>query len=464
LARIRAGFTTRATCLLAAGATSVLCGLVLGEIDLVRAGVFAAAIPTLAALVVHRSRVRIANRRSVEPTQAEAGGAVTMHLSISNRSVLATGSLLLEDTLPPQLAGRARFVIPGLAGREARTVSYRMPRLSRGRYRAGPLRIRLTDPFHMIDLVRSFTATTDFVVAPVVDALPALEPPRSHDIGDNAGSHSIGIRGADDASAREYRTGDDLRKIHWRSSAHTGTLMVRQEERPWQGRTTLLLDLRTDAHVADLNAADRHGGEPGDVVDDVRQRDSAEWAISATASIASHLMRAGREVGMVSDLDDAKREHYATARDLVAYLAGARASRRPDLTPVAGVVRAAARDSALIAVLGQLDAASLRALADAHPRGSSVPALALLLDTSTWAGEQRDLDRVSGNGAGFVDGNGHRSGTEASVADHCAGTGRVLTAAGWRVVVVRRGDSIANSWRLLLRGRSATTVMSGAPR
>ena len=255
----------------------MLCGLVLGEVDLVRAGVLAAAVPLIAALVVHRSRVRIANRRSVEPAQAEAGGSVTMHLSISNRSLLPSGSLLLEDTLPVQLSGRARFVIPGLAGREARTVSYRMPRLSRGRYRAGPLRIRLTDPFHMIDLVRSFSTTADFVVAPAVDALPALEPPRSHDIGDNAGSHSIGTRGADDASTREYRTGDDLRKIHWRSSAHTGSLMVRQEERPWQGRTTLLLDLRADAHMTDAGAAPDG---------DVRERDSAEWAISAAASHA----------------------------------------------------------------------------------------------------------------------------------------------------------------------------------
>jgi uncharacterized protein (DUF58 family) len=435
LARIRAGFTTRATCLLAAGATAVFCGLLLGEVDLVRAGVLAAAVPLIAALVVHRSRVRIANRRSVEPAQAEAGGSVTMHLSISNRSLLPVGALLLEDTLPAQLSGRARFVIPGLAGREARTVSYRMPRLSRGRYRAGPLRIRLTDPFHMIDLVRSFSTTVDFVVAPAVDALPALEPPRSHDIGDNAGSHSIGTRGADDASTREYRTGDDLRKIHWRSSAHTGSLMVRQEERPWQGRTTLLLDLRGDAHAVDTSPT---------AEDDVRLRDSAEWAISAAASIGTHLIRAGREVGLISDLDSTGRRTFAGARHLVGHLAEARTVRAVDLTPVAGVVRAAARDSALVAVLGRLEPASLRALADAHPRGSSVPALAILLDTITWIGEG-DMAAQAGDAA-----------------EHCAATGRVLTAAGWRVVIARRGDSTVNVWRLLLRGQSAAVTLAGS--
>jgi uncharacterized protein (DUF58 family) len=428
VARIRAGFTTRASCLLAAGGTALLCGLLLGEVDLVRAGVLALAVPLVAALVVHRSRVRIANRRSVEPANAAAGGSVTMHLTITNRSLLPSGSLLLEDQLPQQLTGHARFVIPGLAGRESRTVSYRMPGLSRGRYRAGPLRIRLTDPFHMIDLVRSFTATTEFVVAPVVDSLPSLEPPRSHDIGDNAGSHSIGVHGADDASTREYRTGDDLRKIHWRSSARVGSLMVRQEERPWQGQTTVLLDLRTDAHtIGDASPA---------VLPDVRMRSSMEWAISAAASIGTHLLAAGRRLELIGDLTNPGRLHFDRPARLSEYLAGARGARQPDLTPITGLTRAAARDSALIAVLGHVDATSLRILADAHPRGFAAPAFALLLDVSTW-----------------VDPDGGSS-------DHCAATARVLSAAGWRVVVVRQGDTTAGAWRSLLRARAGATFGS----
>ncbi|MGH3268778.1 MAG: DUF58 domain-containing protein, partial [Trebonia sp.] len=225
MARPRTGFTTRASCLLAAWVTAVLCGLLLGETDLVRAGVLAAAVPCAAAVVVHRSRVRVANRRSIDPPRAAAGQAVTAHLTITNRSLLPTGALMLEDQLPDRFVGRARFVLDSLGSHQVRTVSYRMPNLGRGRYRAGPLRIRLSDPFHMIDLTRSFTATTEFVVTPVVDQLPPVEPPRSDELGDSSGSHSIGSHGADDASTREYRTGDDLRKIHWRSSARTGTLM-----------------------------------------------------------------------------------------------------------------------------------------------------------------------------------------------------------------------------------------------
>jgi Uncharacterized conserved protein (some members contain a von Willebrand factor type A (vWA) domain) len=417
----RAGFTTRASCLLAAGLTAVLCGLLLGEIDLVRAGVLAAAVPCVAALVVQRSRVQVANRRSIEPAQAAAGEAVTVHLVITNRSVLRTGTLMLEDQLPDRLTGHARFVLDPLGGREARTVSYRMPGLARGRYRVGPLRIRLCDPFRMIDLTRSFTATSEFVVAPVVDALPAVDPPRSDDVGESVGSHSVGTHGADDQSTREYRTGDDLRKIHWRSSARTGVLMVRQEERPWRGQSTVVLDLRAAAHER------APGDVPLDAGTDPRLNSSLEWAVSAAASIGCHLLRRGRELSVLAD-DSSERRRFGDSGGLITHLAAVHEVGRRDLSPMVGSLRTATRDSTVIAILGRLDSATLRTLADSHPRGRSTPAAALLLDVATW----RDPD------------------AEPSAEVDAAAA--VLRNAGWRVATVRCGMPIAYAWQLLLAG------------
>src|SRR5664279_3002176 len=104
----RTGFTTRASCLIAAGVTALACGLLLGIVDLARAGVLALAVPLLSAIVVYRSQVRLANKRSVEPARASAGDTVVVNLTITNRSLLATGALMLEDQLPDQLSGRAR--------------------------------------------------------------------------------------------------------------------------------------------------------------------------------------------------------------------------------------------------------------------------------------------------------------------------------------------------------------------
>jgi uncharacterized protein (DUF58 family) len=420
------GLTTRASCLLAAGGTAVLCGLVLGEVDLVRAGVLAVAIPVLAAFAVNRSRVLIGNRRSVRPEHASSGDSVVVQLTITNRSRLRTGSLMLEDQMPAQLPGRARFVLDGLASRESRVVSYRLPALPRGRYQAGPLRIRLTHPFHLIDVRRAFTATSEFVIRPVVDSLPPVSPPLSHDIGDNSGSHSIGTHGADDASTREYRTGDALRKIHWRSSARIGALMVRQEERPWQGQATLVLDLRESAHV---------DAGPDAGATDERARSSLEWAVSAAASIGTHLLSSGRRTELICDVQASQRLRPDGPLGLVEYLATVRPARAASLAPARNLLTISARESALIALLGEVDPASLRVLADCHQRGSAVPAVAFVLDTGTWAGRP-----PAGPGS-----------------DHQVAV-RVLRSAGWRVAVVRHGAAVADVWREALR-TSATGAL-----
>ncbi|HLY34005.1 MAG TPA: DUF58 domain-containing protein, partial [Jatrophihabitantaceae bacterium] len=274
-------------------------------------------------------------------------------------------------------------------------------------------------------------ATNEFVVTPTVDRLPAVEPPRSYDIGENAGSHSIGAHGADDASTREYRTGDDLRKVHWRSTARTGVLMVRLEERPWQGRSTLVLDLRAAAHLTGTPVP--HGEDP-------RDYDSLEWAMSACASIGTHLLVAGRQVTLIDDQGADERRQFDSPARLGEYLATAAPSKLPDLSRVAEVVRTAARDSAVVAIVATLDSTSLRTLAEAHPRGSAIPAFAILLDIDSWRTD------------------GEPSTTTAS----CNAAARVLQNAGWQVVIARGGESIADIWLTLVRRGGGIRAETGA--
>ena len=81
---------------------------------------------------------------------------------------------------------------------------------------------------------------------------------------------------------RDYRRGDDLRRVHWRSSARTGELMVRREEQPWQSRATLFLDNRARSHRGQGVAS------------------SLEAAVSAAASVAMHLSSRGFAVRLVT--------------------------------------------------------------------------------------------------------------------------------------------------------------------
>jgi uncharacterized protein (DUF58 family) len=410
-----AGFTTRAGCLLAAGAAAVLCGLVLGEYDLVRGGLLAIAVPLVASVIVRRSRVSIASQRDPGPVRVPAGEAVSIGLSVTNRALLPTGALMLEDQLPSQLDGRARFVISTLGSRESRSASYRLPGLSRGRYVLGPLRLRLTEPFGLIDISRSFRSTTTALVCPIVDDLPPMTLPRSWDAGDNQSSHSIGSHGADDASIREYRQGDDLRKVHWRSSAKTGALMVRHEERPWQGHTCVLIDVRSAAHGSSTPRAA-----------DARESSSLEWAISFAASVANHLLRAGRDTTVVagSTIIRPNGQHDTVVEDQLTVL---QASSDRDLIATADAARTAGRDSAIVAILATLDATSLQTVSELRPRGSRSAAFAVVLDVASWLGHEP-----------------HR--TSMSTAEAVA----TLRAAGWWVAVAAQGDSTPTVWSQLL--------------
>jgi uncharacterized protein (DUF58 family) len=429
---LRPGFTTRARCLVAGGVTAALCGLLFGEVDLIRAGCLVVAVPIVAAVIVHRSQVTIASRRGVSHARANAGTEVTIQITVTNRSLIPTGSLMLEDRLPARLSGRARFVLDGLNGRETRSVAYHVPALPRGHYDAGPLRVRLTDPFGLIDATRSFTARSRFVITPIVEQLPDLHLPNSWDLGENAGSHSIGSRGADDASTREWRQGDDLRKIHWRSTARTGALMVRHEERPWQGHATLLLDLRASAHGAAEQVTHPGGDDRGER--------SLEWAISAIASIGSQLFLTGREVSLIADPTARERARFGSQGTFVDHLAEVNARAEASLLPIVPQLRHAMRDSTVVAVLGRLDDANVHALADAHPRGSATPAFAILLDVDSWA---TPAEPGSDSVGPIWTQDGRR-------------VAETLRAAGWWVVPARSTDSIPAVWTRLLRQRAAS--------
>src|SRR5438105_13844791 len=79
--------------------------------------------------------------------------------------------------------------------------------------------------------------------------------------------------GIDFFALREYEMGDDLRRVHWRSTARTGELMLRQDEMPWESRATILLDNRPSTHSGD----------------------SFERAVEAAASIATAMCQGRRQ-------------------------------------------------------------------------------------------------------------------------------------------------------------------------
>jgi len=231
---------------------------------------------------VGRSRYKLACTRSLDPGRAPVGSSARVILRLQNMSRLPTGTLLLEDRLPYALGSRPRVVLERLGAHQASSVAYTVRADVRGRYPIGPLVIRLTDPFGLCELNRSFPSVDRLIVIPQVVTLPTVRLAGEYAGTGDSRARSVAVHGEDDAATREYRRGDDLRRVHWRSTARTGELMVRREEQPWESRATVVLDTRVFAHRGEGPTA------------------SFEWAVSAAASISMHLRHAGYKLRLVT--------------------------------------------------------------------------------------------------------------------------------------------------------------------
>jgi uncharacterized protein (DUF58 family) len=359
--------------------------------------------------VVARTRYRLACNRRLEPPRVEAGRVATVRLRLDNVSRLPSGVLLMEDALPYTLGGRPRFVLDKVEPRGVRDVTYPVRADTRGRYSVGPLSVRLTDPFGLCELTRSFATVDDLIVTPVINPLPSVRLGGDWAGGGDTSARSAAASGSDDAATREYRHGDDLRKVHWRSTARVGELMVRREEQPFQSRATMLLDGRLNAHRGDGPAS------------------SYEYAVSAVASVAVNLARAGFLLRLIGETgEDVGPPNVALTEAVVLdSLALVQPSRGHTIAPAVERLRSGI-DGVLVAVLGAVDVEDAERLA--RLRVGAGTCVAVVLDVDSWApisARQRTVEQRAAER-----------------------TAALLSSSGWRVLPVSYGVTLSSVWPL----------------
>ena len=213
------GLTTRGRSFLAAAVAAGVSAFALGERDLLRVAILLAALPLAAAAYVGTTRYRLSCTRTVEPVRAPVGSPARVMLRLTNLSRLPTGTMLLEDRLPYALGSRPRLVLERLGGQRASTVAYSVRAEVRGKYEVGPLTVRLTDPFGLCELSRSFTTVTHLTVVPQVVPLPNVRLSAAYAGSGDSRARSVAVHGDDDIATREYRHGDDLRRVSSRTVA-----------------------------------------------------------------------------------------------------------------------------------------------------------------------------------------------------------------------------------------------------
>ncbi|WP_299531062.1 DUF58 domain-containing protein [uncultured Streptomyces sp.] len=415
------GLTTRGRSFLAAGAAAAVCAYVLGQSDLLRIGLLLVALPVICVAVLHGTRHRVVADRRLTPSRVPAGSEARVHLTLNNVSRLPTGLLMLQDQVPYVLGPRPRFVLDRVAPGARREVSYRVRSDLRGRYPLGPLELRLGDPFGMCETVRSFSGRDTLVVIPRTEPLPPLRLAGEASGYGEGRQRSLALAGEDDVLPRGYRHGDDLRRVHWRSTARYGELMVRREEQPQRARCTVLLDTRFGAY---------RGAGP----------DSAfEWAVSGAASALVHLLERGFAVRLVTDDGEcvpgegsdgfagSTQESAHSTGLLLDALATVEHSDGTGLAPAHDVLRGG-DEGLLLAFLGDLDEEQL-AVAAAMRRRSGT-AVAFVLDGAAWAPDALSLLTPAPAPA-------------VPYEDRL----RLLREAGWAVVPVAPGAVLAELWQ-----------------
>ena len=269
--------TLRGRTMLGGGAALALAAWLFGIQELYCLAVAAVVMAIGARLWVDLRRWELQISRVVHPSRVSAGQEARVELAVYNPDERPSPPVEARD---PFEGGRrwARFAIAPLDSGEVRTSSYRLPSTRRGVYRLGPLELRLSDPLGLATTSRVTALESSLTVHPYYELVPLRGVSTHRDYDRRLSTPVLGKGGNEFYMLREYVPGDDLRHVHWPTTARMDNLVIRQPESLRRGRLTVVADLRRG------------------VVDD----ESVESVLSAVASLAMSGLRAGLQVRVVT--------------------------------------------------------------------------------------------------------------------------------------------------------------------
>ncbi|MBB6038084.1 DUF58 domain-containing protein [Phytomonospora endophytica] len=262
--------TSRGWGMAAAGAVLLGVGFWLGYPEPATIGT-AAVTAFLVALLVAGWRPKLTVTRGIEPERVERGEACTVTLTVRNDGKLRAVSMVAHD-----ICDRMRVPVPlhRVRPRKEATVDYRVPTERRGVMRLGPLTVGRRDPLGLVKLARSYGDPGTVWVHPVVH--PLYTSPQGVARSMDGQIDRIEHGSLTFHALREYVVGDDLRHVHWRTSARIGDLMIREHMDTSLPHIVVLLDDRAQSY--------RHDG--------------FETACEAAASVVVAALREGLSVAM----------------------------------------------------------------------------------------------------------------------------------------------------------------------
>lgn len=323
--------------MLGAGGALLALWFLLGEIELLAIGALLLVLVLSGALFTVSSRPEVDVVRHLFPTSVNEGGRVTVETIVTNRRSGTLRNLVLVDEV--ERLGRAEFALGRMAGRSRAQMAYQIVCRPRGVYQVGPSSARVGDPLGLTSTQRTQERIDRLVVYPEIEELQGFPASRGRDISNHAVRPEFSHKGGEDFfTLREYRLGDDLRYVHWRSSAKLGELVIKQLETPWQSRALVVLDTRASSY---------------------QNEECFEKAVKGAASVVRHLSRSGFDAEMWAG--GATTVDLATPMAGMEMLADIQPTPHLDLRRAAGRLARVGRGGTLVLVTGVVDQQMLEA-------------------------------------------------------------------------------------------------------
>ncbi len=201
----------------------------------------------LAALIAIARPSPLSITRAIQPPRVPKGSPAIAVLTFANKGHRTVGVTVANQRFG---GNEVRTVIPRLRRGERGLRTYRLPTRHRGIFDVGPVQVTRRDALELFRTSRRYGDVERIWVQPRVLAfrpLPSgqtrhLEGPSS----DNSPEGNITFH-----RLRDYVAGDDLRLVHWRTSARTGHLVVKHNVDTSQPYSVVLFDLRPSSYTAE---------------------------------------------------------------------------------------------------------------------------------------------------------------------------------------------------------------------
>ena len=186
------------------------------------------------------------------PRRSMAGEFMSVEFEVRNdKRIMASHMLEVRDRITGKSLQNRRRDDEGVVtfvrvpAKERRIGRYSVRFSERGRYELGPVRVSSRFPMGIGERGHLFTSVSELIVHPKLGQLLPVWSRQQKELSEsrhNAQART-GFFDDDFLRIREYRTGDNPRSIHWRSTARRGELMIREHQQNRQADSLVVLDL-----------------------------------------------------------------------------------------------------------------------------------------------------------------------------------------------------------------------------